>query len=257
MKKTLSIQLWNVRDHMKDAEMTAATFKALASYGFTGIQTYSAPGNPEQFAAIAKDAGLEIIGTHTELDVLKNIDNAIAMHKTLGTTNAGLGNMPNMWSFKLTPAEIVQIIDDMNKTAEAFAKAGLRLTYHHHAFEFAKIDGNKSIMDLMFEELDPKNTAFVLDTYWLQMGGQDILEWIDKCAGRLDILHLKDHTIPFNTNGAQVTELGAGNLNFKKIVAAAEKAGVTDLCYEQDGNFVVDALDSAKRSAEYFYKHLV
>ena len=257
MKKTLSIQLWNVRDHMKDAAEMADTFQKLASYGYTGVQTYSAPGNPEEFAAIAHNAGLEVIGTHTELDVLQNIDKAVAMHKTLGTTNAGVGNMPNMWSFKLTPDDIRKFIDDANQTAEQLAKHGLRFTYHHHALEFAKIDGNMTIMDLFLKELDPKNTAFVLDTYWLQAGGVDIYEWIDKVAGRMDILHLKDFAVPYNTNSHQVTELGAGNIDFKRVVAAAEKAGVTHLCYEQDGNFVTDALASAKQSAEYFYQNLV
>ncbi len=257
MKKELSIQLWNVRDHMKDPAQTAETFKALASYGFTGIQTYDAPADPDGFAAMAREAGLQVIGTHVDISVLKDVDRAVAMHKTLGTTNAGVGNLPNMWSFKLTPADVANFIDDANKAAEQLAKHGLRFTYHHHAYEFAKIDGQNTIMDLLLKELDPKNTAFVLDTYWLQLGGADILEWIDKAAGRLDILHLKDLCIPFNTNGAQVTELGAGNLDFQKIVAAAEKAGVTDLCYEQDGNFAVDALASAKQSADYFYQHLV
>lgn len=257
MKKELNIQLWNVRDHLKDAAEMAETFRKLASYGYTGVQTYSAPSNPEEFAAIAQAAGLEVIGTHTELNVLQDIDKTVAMHKTLGTTNAGVGNMPNMWSFQLTPADIRTFIDEANKTAEQLAKHGLRFTYHHHAYEFAKIDGNRTIMDLLFQELDPKNTAFVLDTYWLQAGGVDVLEWIDKAAGRMDILHLKDFAVPFNTNDHQVTELGAGNIDFKKVVAAAEKAGVTYLCYEQDGNFVNNALDSAKQSAEYFYKHLV
>lgn len=109
------------------------------------------------------------------------------------------------------------------------------------------------MLDILRRELDPDNTSFVLDTYWLQYGGVSVTETVSRFAGRLDILHLKDMRIPFGENDPQMTALGGGNLDFPEIIRAAEDAGVTHLCYEQDGGHEGDTLESARISAEYFY----
>ena len=63
----------------------------------------------------------------------------------------------------------------------------------------------------------------------------------------------KDKGIPFGSNDGDITELGNGNINFKEVIRVAEAIGVQDYCYEQDRNFVVNSLESAKQSAEYFF----
>jgi sugar phosphate isomerase/epimerase len=57
-------------------------------------------------------------------------------------------------------------------------------------------------------------------------------------------------------NKHQFCEIGAGNLNFKKIIAAAEKGGCQWFVVEQDtcpGN----PLDSLAQSFRYIQQHLV
>lgn len=61
------------------------------------------------------------------------------------------------------------------------------------------------MMDVLVDGLDPKTTSFVLDTYWVQHGGGDVRAWMEKLAGRIDILHLKD----MGMAGSQyITEIG-------------------------------------------------
>lgn len=48
--------------------------------------------------------------------------------------------------------------------ATLYAKEGYKLTYHNHSFEFVKIRDNKTIMDYLYEQLDPQNVSFVFDT---------------------------------------------------------------------------------------------
>lgn len=252
MNKELSIQVFSVRDKMTTAEDTRETFKALASYGYKGIQTAGAcEWGYEKYASAAKDAGLKVVGTHLSLDTLSNIDDAVRIHKILDTKYAGIGAMPGLWSADLSKETVYDFIKKANDTIPKLKENGLTFTYHHHEREFAKI-GNDTIMDILINELD-KSTSFVLDTYWLQTGGVNILEWLKKLKGRVKILHLKDYVVPFGKGGGMITKLGSGNINFKEVIKIAEEIGVEELCYEQDNAVETDSLACAKASAEYFY----
>ena len=255
MDKTLSIQLYTVRDKISTPEETAQTLKALASYGFTGVQTacITTEEAVNDFAKAAKAAGLKIIGTHINPDVLEDTEKAVRIHNTLGTTNAGIGGLPAIFRPDCTKELFLEGIERMMRIADKLYEKGFKFTYHHHSAEFARITPTETAMDIIVREFDPKKISFVLDTYWLNNGGVDVCEWIEKLAGRVDILHLKDKAVTLGQMDGHITELGAGNLNFKRILEVAEASGVQYLCYEQDNNFATDSLASAKQSAEYFY----
>ena len=253
MKKTLSIQVFSVRDKMATAEETAQTFKALSSYGYTGIQTAGAfTFGVEDYAKAAKDANLEVIGTHIGTADLLNTEEAVRIHKILGTKYAGVGALSGVSEKGWSKEALFDYCDIANKIAENLAPYGLTFTYHHHAFEFASY-GDETMMDVLVRKLDPKNASFVLDTHWLQKGGVNIIEWLKKLEGRVKILHLKDYAVNFGENNGVITELGSGNINFKEVIKVAENTGVEHLCYEQDNAVNGDSLASAKQSAEYFY----
>lgn len=252
MKHELSIQMYSVRDHMGTEQEAAETFRKLASYGFTGAQTAGAfPFGVERYAELAKEAGLRIIGTHTDFNLLRRTEEAVRVHRVLGTTNAGIGGMPGIFAPEFCPKTVTDFIEQANEVAKNLAPYGMKFTYHNHAKELTKI-GNETVMEILARELDPKNISFVLDVYWLQHGGVSPVKWIEKLAGRIDILHLKDKGVPFGSNDGAITELGAGNIDFTEILRAAEAAGVKEYCYEQDTNFAVDSLESARVSAEFF-----
>ena len=253
MKRELGIQVYSVFNHMQTKEDVESTFKKLASYGYTQIHTAGEFSfGVEEYARLAKESGLEVMGTHVSMDILEDIDEAVRIHKILGTTNAGVGSMPKIWGENFSKQDVFDFIKRANIVAEGLGKHGMKFTYHHHWMEFAKI-GNDTIMDLMYKELNPTYTSFVLDPYWMQEGGVNILEWIEKYQGRLDILHLKDKGMNFAPFTGCITELGSGNINFKEVIRVANETGVKYLCYEQDNNHKVDSLESAKQSAEYFF----
>ncbi len=256
MYNKFSLQAYTVRDHMESAEDVKSTFKQLAAMGYTGIQTaddfIKCP--VELYAQAAVDAGLEIVGTHygPSKDVaLYAADDAefekyLAIHKTLNTKNAGIGGAVHR-----SVAEIMQFIENANRLGEKLSKYGMRFTYHHHSQEFAKVEGKRPI-DLLVDGLDKKYTAFVIDTYWLNNAGVDVNAWIEKLAGRCDILHIKDRGVkPFTSEG-YITEIGNGNLDFKTILKTAEDVGIEHICVEQDiWPEGVDSLECVRRSAEY------
>ena len=253
MKNKLSIQAFSIGSCMGTLEETKDAFKKLASYGFTGVQTAGKSDNYtyEEYADALKEAGLECVGTHVGLDLLKNTKEAVRIHKILGTTNAGVGGMPI--EPRYDRKALADFINDANMVGEQLSKYGMKFTYHNHSFEFNKV-GNDRIFDVLVNELDPKNTSFVLDTCWVNNAGENVCEWIEKLKGRIDIIHLKDRGLYMeNRNDMYLTELGAGILDFPKIIKVAKDCGVSEFCYEQDGNHRINPLESAKESAEYYF----
>ena len=253
--KDFGLQIYTVRDKMTDAESIKTTFKALKEMGYSYIQTAGTPAIPyAEYKAAADEAGIEIVGTHEDYKLMLNcFDAALAVHKTLDTKLMGVG------SFHAKPEETdIAVWEEFIKNANAIGKKcaehGMKFTYHNHSHEFIKLSNGKTIMDMLVEGLDPETTSFVLDTFWVQHGGGDVRYWIEKLAGRIDILHLKDmkRLEIFNEKrGFQMfTEVGNGNLEWDLILDAAEKAGVKYYVVEQD-TCPGDSLESARMSAEF------
>lgn len=252
----IGIQLYSVRENFKTLDQAAETFRALKALGYDEAQTAGCYGIPyDQFYSLAHDAGIEIIGTHDDFALMQSdIALSIANHKALHTTNMGIGG------FGAETVEAVEtFIEAANKVARAIAPEGMKFTYHNHSQEFIRLENGKTPMEMLIEGLDPANTSFVLDTYWVQNAGGDVCAWIEKLAGRIDILHLKDMACRRNENNRPagvITEVGNGNMDFARILAAAQATGVKHFIVEQD-NCPVDFHDSLKFSSDYLHKHFM
>lgn len=252
MFKNVGIQLYSIRNHTQDLEGIKHALKSLAEIGYTELQTAGAfPCSVEEYMSVVKENGLKIIGTHYILpENLDDLDDYIAYHKALETTNAGVGGGAS----GKNKEDLMAYIDHVNALAEKLAEHGMKFTYHHHSHEFGKVDTLRT-MDYLVDGFDKKNVSFVLDTYWLSHAGCDVNEWIKKLEGRVDILHLKDKEIPFGTNDGIITEVGSGNLNFESIIKTAEATGVKHICVEQDDwPSDRDSLECAKMSFDHIAK---
>lgn len=259
MIKKLGLQLYTIRDFMKDEAAIDESFARLAEIGYTEAQTAGCTIAPERFAELAKKHGIDIVGTHYDWDaILNNYDETVRIHRLWNTTNIGIGGMPG--DARKDYDALMKFIEDFNRAAALYAKEGFKLTYHNHSFEYVKIHEGKTIMDLLVENLDEKNTSFVLDTCWVAHGGADVRYWIEKLAGRVDILHLKDLVLYYNEEGKRnhtMTEIGAGNLWWDGIIETAEKTGVKYYTVEQDSYFATgNPFDSVKQSRDYLAKYM-
>ena len=87
----------------------------------------------------------------------------------------------------------------------------------------------------------------------MQHGGGDVREWIEKCKGRVDILHLKDMAKCDGNEPAQyITEIGNGNLYWEGIIETAIRTGVKHFVVEQD-TCPGDPFESLKKSSDYLH----
>lgn len=252
----LGVQLFTVRDYLKTPESAEDAFARLAELGYTEAHTAGNRFDAELFGELLAKYGISVIGTHYDLNkILNDPELTMAQRRMWHTTNIGIGGLPMPARTDL--AQLKLFIDRYNKAAELYGREGFRLTYHNHQFEFVRIDGYKTIMDILCEELDPDNISFVLDTCWVAAGGADVIDWMDKLKGRIDILHLKDVCIR-PENGYYipgVTEVGNGNLPWDRIMSKAEEIGVRHYIVEQDGYWSDTPFDSLCMSAEFLRKY--
>lgn len=252
----LGLQLYTVRDCLIDADFADVTLKKLADLGFSELQTGGYVPD-EAFVALTRKYGFSFVGTHYSYDKIVNEpEETMALHRLYGTTNVGIGAMPPEARQNLDALKA--FIAQFNKTAELYAKSGFKLTYHNHNFEFVRIDGTKTLMDYLIEGLDPDTTSFVLDTCWIAAGGGDVRAYLEKLAGRVDILHLKDMMLRWSGQNlvATMTEIGNGTLYWDGIMETAEATGVKSYVVEQDGNFIGNnPFASLKVSADYLARY--
>lgn len=251
MLAKIGVQLYTIRNFMKTEEDIRASFARLKALGYDEVQTAGCAIPYADFGSLAAQAGLTVVGTHDDFGRMKaDPEEAMRNHRALGTTNMGVGGMPGGCFESLE--QLRAFIADANRLAEAVYPHGFKFTYHNHSREFVRL-GGKTVMDILVEELDPVRTSFVLDTYWVQHAGGDVRLWLEKLAGRIDILHLKDMAV--RGNDPMITEIGQGNLNWDGILRVAEETGVKHYVVEQDV-CPGDPFESLRLSAEFLSRFM-
>ena len=100
---------------------------------------------------------------------------------------------------------------------------------------------------------DPKLVKMELDLYWATKAGHDPLTLFKQHPGRFPLWHVKDMD---KAAPHSFTEVGNGSIDFKKIFAHANEAGLQYFFVEQDIT-PGSPFDSASKSLAYIKKNLV
>ena len=164
-----------------------------------------------------------------------------------------IGSMPV--EYRENSDSYLRGIELLNKNARILRKEGIYLSYHNHAQEFRKFSSGKRGIDLLFENLDSEAVRFLPDTHWLQAGGADILEWMDKFHGRMKYLHVKDYRLapanyntPISAVEKQFAQIGDGQLPWEMIIQKGLELGIKAFIVEQDNCYNEDPFDCAAQS---------
>jgi sugar phosphate isomerase/epimerase len=245
----IGLQLYTVRDLI--AKDFAGTIKKVSEIGYPNVEI-AGYGNLKTAAEVKKaldDAGVKAMSVHWSLDVLrKDVEKLVDDAQLLELQNVVVPFLPEdrrkdaaAWK------ETAKLLDEIGSY---FHGIGVELAYHNHNFEFQKYDG-KTGLEILFENTQPHLVKAEVDVYWVKNAGEDPLAWIDKLGERIRLLHLKDMAAGADKKFAPV---GTGIIDFKAILAAAEKAGVRWGIVEQDNCYDVPPLDAIKTSLENLKK---
>jgi len=244
---SLAVQLYTLRDHCKTAADLALSLKQVKAIGYGAVQVSGVgPIPPEEIRHLADAEGIRICATHEDGALICESPEAVV--ERLGTLGCTDTAYPYPHAPLATLDDIKRLAESLDRSGDVLRRAGMRLSYHNHAIEFRKIAG-KTVLQWLYDLTDAKNLQGEPDTYWVQTGGGDPVEWCQRLHGRLPLLHLKDYKIG-DDNKPTMTEIGNGNLNWPAIVRAAEVSGCTWYIVEQD-ICPADPFDSLAQSWKY------
>jgi sugar phosphate isomerase/epimerase len=266
-KQYIGLQLYTVRDAMQ--QDPAGTLAKVAQLGYNSVEGATYTGSqkfygmePAAFAKVLKQNGLIMPSSHymlgqamnngqpTQGTILHGWDKAVD-----DAAQAGAKYMVCAYlieSERGTLDQYKQIAAHLNKAGERCKKAGIQLCYHNHDFEFVA-QGGQLPYDILLKETDKQLLKMELDLYWATKAGHDPLALFKAHPGRFPLWHVKDMD---KTEKKDFTEVGNGVIDFKKIFAARQLAGMQYFFVEQDrtpGN----PFDSIKQSIGYIKKTLV
>jgi sugar phosphate isomerase/epimerase len=261
----LGVALYTVRDQMRTD--TPGTLKAIAGLGYRYIESGLRPSLAEP----AKAAGLQQKSAYAPTYLVTGNRQAWAGGEPLLPEDYTWANAVD--EAKARGLEYLVIVylqraerggldvyrglaAKLAKAGEACRKAGLGLAYHPHSFEFEPMGGARPI-DVLLGETPRDLLGLELDTFWASIGGVDPIAMAEKYAGRMPLVHLKDKArgtaVQYDEGKVAreaFKEVGAGEIDYKRFFAAAEKAGAKYYYVEQDYTVGSTPLDSLKVSRQ-------
>jgi sugar phosphate isomerase/epimerase len=239
----VGLQLYSIRDAM-DADVVG-TLQKLSEMGYKNLELAGyADGKfykyaPKEFGKIVKDLGMEIISSHTSVEA-EGI--TLERAKLMADTHAEVGVkycvQPWVNDEDRTIDTYKKMIGDWNEVGKIMKSVGIQFAYHNHNFEFVNVDGIVPYYDIFMPEMDADLITMELDMFWANKAGQDPVEMFKKYPGRFQLFHFKDmatNQAPFyDVIKDDITSVGAGVIDFKRIMAAKETAGMKYMFVEDD-----------------------
>lgn len=250
----IALQLYTVREPA--AHDLPGTLRRCREAGFDYVQW---SGMPELTAPRIRDAleqaGLKAIAAHCDVELLESDFEAIvAFWRTIGVPDLAPGGMMQECRDSLDAWR--RGAARLDALGTRLRQAGMRLSYHNHAFELEHFAGDpRTKLDILYEETAADCLYAEFDTAWLAAGGADPAAYIRKYAGRCPLLHVKDLAATPDAAGKPVfTPLGQGVLDWPAIFDAAEEAAVEWYIYEQD-TCEGDLFEALRISYEFLAAH--
>ncbi len=245
----IGAQMYTLRAFGQNERDLGRTLERVAKIGYRTVQLSAlGPMDPKRVRALCDDNGLEIVLTHNpETDFLYKTGELIEKHQIYGCRYIGLGYLPDRYH---TPDFLPYFGEDYAEPARKIREAGMKMMYHNHAFEFARMRDGRTMMDHLLDMMPAELMGVTADTYWLQYGGVDVCDWLRQHGDRLPCVHLKDYAL--QEHEIRMAAVGRGNLNFRAILETLKENGTTEYALvEQDNCYGESPFDCLKQSYDY------
>jgi sugar phosphate isomerase/epimerase len=224
----IGIQLYTVRDLVKTDYI--ATIKMLAAIGYDQLEYAELPDMPytaKEIRKVADGEGMTIPSSGFQPEhFFGEMQKVVEITGDLGATYAFNGwiHPPDR-----TLPGLIKQTQAFNRFGETLKKAGFKFMYHNHDFEFAKLDGDKSIQDILLQNTDPTLVDFEMDMFWVVHGGGNIIDYLTRYPGRFKCCHIKDRTVD-----GKMVDVGKGVIDWKTAIATAKDVGIEYYFVEHD-----------------------
>lgn len=239
----VGLQLYTIRDAM--AADVVGSLQKLSDMGYKNLELANYSDGkfygytPAEFKLMINDMGMEVVSSHAAVESTGiTVENATKMAEDHAALGVKYCIQPWVNDADRTIDTYKRMIGDWNKVGEIMKSVGIQFGYHNHNFEFATLDGLVPYYDIFMPEMDPSLITMELDMYWATKAGQDPVEMFSKYPGRFQLFHFKDmakQSEPFfDVVKDDITSVGAGLIDFKRIWDARETAGMKYMFVEDD-----------------------
>ena len=247
----IGVQLYSVRDRM-EKDFTG-TLESVAKIGFKEVEFAGYYNqSPEQVRATLDRLGLRAPSSHIMLaDISKDIPGQVKAARTIGLEYITVPALFGPLTGKVAPDFWPKTAAEFNRVGKALKAEGIGFAYHNHSFEFEKLPDGRTGYDVLLAETDPAFVNFELDLLWATVAGQDPVAMFQKNPGRFVMWHVKDvkgvdaaRAIATSSEGSTIQKLqkvggslaavGTGDIDFKRIFAAANVSGMKHFFVEND-----------------------
>jgi sugar phosphate isomerase/epimerase len=229
-KGPIGLQLYSLREQF--GKNVSGTLDEVKSFGIKYAELAGTYGlTPDKFKAELAARGIKPISAHFGYERYRDDAEGVAKEaKELGLEYAGCAWIPHTGDFdEKTCREAIAVF---NKAGEVMAKHGLKFFYHVHGFEFQP-HGQGTLLDLLFQETNPKYVNYEMDIFWIVFPGQNPVGLLEKYPNRWRLMHLKDMrkgtltgALTGGTDVKNDAALGQGLMDLPAILRAAKKVGV-------------------------------
>ncbi|MCS6860858.1 MAG: sugar phosphate isomerase/epimerase [Abditibacteriales bacterium] len=198
--------------------------REVAEAGYHGVEM-GLHADPAWLKDSLASLQLKLAGVHSGYgDVTQRVDDYIKFCTELGAKYVMCSGTKDHTQEGY--AESAKVLDEVGARYKA---AGITFCYHHHSWEFRKVNGETG-WDVLVKGLDPNVVALNIDTYWALHGGFDPVEFIRTYLDRVAYLHFKDMI-----GGTQAfAEVGQGIINFAAVHEALKPKDIEWYTVEQD-----------------------
>lgn len=247
MSDSISIQLYTLRS-LGDVDLILDTVAAAGYKNVEGIGSHL-----DDAAIVAPKVaarGMRMTSSHVGLLALRERPQAvIAACKTFGFTDLYMPAVPPEMR-AMDAAGWRAVGKELAGMADSFAKSGIALGYHNHNWEMDRKEGDKTALELLFEEASGSPLKWQVDVAWLVRGNVEPKAWMARYKHLVTAAHVKD-IAPAGTNLDQDgwADVGHGVLDWKDLWAACRAAGARWMVVEHDKP--ADPGQSARNSLAY------
>ncbi len=258
----VAIQLYSLRGEMaKDFEGTLAKVSEMGYKGVEFADTYGK--SADEIKALCEKYSLVPVSAHISYDELLDGGKTIKEYAAIGCRFAAIPWIGS--EYRPGGSKNAEFIENVKKIGKLCNDNNMTLLYHNHWFEFEN-EGDIHFLDALYDAIPSELLCTELDTCWVNIGGENPVDYIKKYANRAPVVHLKD--FKGNMSGAKHSSyasgtnkidsefefmpLGQGLQNIPEIIKAAKESGTQWLVYEQDSpTGEKSPLECAKESIDY------
>ncbi len=239
----LGVQLYTLRSIFPNDFI--GVLEMLHHYGYREVEFAGLHERSARDARQVLDSvGLTAPSAHVPLEALQNqFDATVQMAQTMGHQYVIVPWLAE--DARRSVDDYRRVADLFNTLGQRLKGAGLRLAYHNHDFEFETFGGATPAYDVLLQETDPALVSMQMDLFWAVKAGHDPVAYFERFPGRFPLVHVKDRTA-----GGDMVDVGAGVIDFARIFAHSEQAGIRHAIVEHDNP--KDPLATVEAS----YRHL-